>query len=138
MLWYPTTTSAGFCFQYLDSRKTSLPSLTCLWKIEVTWCWLELLFMLTVQGFRKFKFLAKNSLNFIYFTTITKQLILIMLVTMFAFRWSSCGRKPEYPEETHLSLVTNDHFTCRCQVLNLCLRGERLARYHYASQTAKD
>jgi len=26
---------------------------------------------------------------------------------MFAFRWSSCGRKPEYPEETHLSdLVT--------------------------------
>ena len=22
---------------------------------------------------------------------------------MFAFRWSSCGRKPEYPEETHLS-----------------------------------
>jgi len=26
---------------------------------------------------------------------------------MFAFGWSSCGRKPEYPEETHLSdLVT--------------------------------
>ena len=101
MLWYPTTTSVGFCFQYLDSRKTSLPSLTCLWKIEVTWCWLELLFMLTVQGFRKFKYFAKNSLNFIYFTTITKQLIqliLIMLVTMFAFRWSSCGRKPEYPD----------------------------------------
>jgi len=29
------------------------------------------------------------------------------LAPMFAFRWSSCGRKPEYPEETHLSdLVT--------------------------------
>jgi len=26
---------------------------------------------------------------------------------MFAFRWSLCGRKQEYPEETHLSdLVT--------------------------------
>jgi len=51
------------------------------------------------------------SLNFIYFTTITKQviqLILIMLVApMFAFRWPSCGRKPECPEETHMSdLVT--------------------------------
>jgi len=29
------------------------------------------------------------------------------LAPMFAFGWSSCGRKPECPEETHLSdLVT--------------------------------
>jgi len=38
---------------------------------------------------------------------ITKQaisLILIMLVgTDVCVRWSSCGRNPEYPEETHLS-----------------------------------
>jgi len=51
------------------------------------------------------------SLNFIYFTTITKQVIqltLIMLVgtdvcVQMVFVWG----KPEYPEETHLSdLVT--------------------------------
>ena len=35
---------------------------------------------------------------------------------MFAFGWSSCGRKPEYPEETHLSdLVT----TCPLYIHNI-------------------
>ena len=29
---------------------------------------------------------------------------------MFAFGWSSCGRKPKYPEETHLSWL-GDHMT---------------------------
>ena len=44
--------------------------------------------------------------NFIYFTTITKQVIQLILI-MFAFGWFSCGRKPECPEERHLSdLVT--------------------------------
>ena len=52
-----------------------------------------------------------KSSNFIYFTTITKQviqLILIMLIgTLFVYGWSSCWRNPECPEETHLSdLVT--------------------------------
>jgi len=46
-------------------------------------------------------------LNFIYFTTITKQviqLILIMLVgTDVCVRMFSCVRKPECPEETQLS-----------------------------------
>mgnify|MGYP006890323516 CR=1 FL=1 len=63
-----------------------------------------------VSGFKEAKENASGpistnkSLNFIYFTTISKQviqLILIMLLApMFAFRWSSCGLKPEYPEET--------------------------------------
>ena len=45
---------------------------------------------------------------FIMITKLAVQLILIMLVgTDVCVRWSSCGRKLEYPEETHLSdLVT--------------------------------
>ena len=38
------------------------------------------------------------------------------LAPMFAFGWSSCGRKSECPEETHLPDLTwcpNDHLTCR-------------------------
>ena len=43
------------------------------------------------------------------------------LAPMFAFGWSSCGRKPECPEETNLSdLVTTSALTLRQPVsLNL-------------------
>ena len=66
---------------------------------------LLLVFLINYQSLRLKLQLIKvflKSLNFINFTTITKQLILILLAW-----WSSCGRKPEYLEETHLSdLVT--------------------------------
>ena len=90
--------------------------------------------VLFVRRYKKedFFFLNEIRLNFIYFTTITKQviqLILIMLVGTDVFGWSSCRRKPECPEETHLSdLVTHDHLTCRRRVSNPSRSGERRVR----------
>ena len=53
------------------------------------------------------------------------------LVPLLVFVWSSCGRKREYPEETHLyELMT----TWR-QVSNSGQSGAMQACYHCASQT---
>ena len=52
---------------------------------------------------------------------------------MFAFRWSLCGRKPEYPEETCLTCWPHDHLTWWSRVLNLGRSSERRVRYHCAS-----
>jgi len=44
---------------------------------------------------------------------------------MFAFGWSSCGRKPEYLEETYLSdLVTTSHADGRYRTRVAAVRGE--------------
>ena len=67
-----------------------------------------------------------NILNFIYFTTITKQviqLILIMPVGTDVCVWI------DFVWETHLpDLVTNDHLTCRRWVSNPGRSGERQVR----------
>jgi len=48
---------------------------------------------------------------------------------MFAYDWSSCGRKLEYPEETHLSdLVTTSYADARYRTRVTAVRGERVTR----------
>ena len=112
-IWYQVKT--GLC-RWVEIR---VPGWSDEWPIHITLytlCWLWV------------------SLNFIYFKMITKQaisLILIMLVgTDVCVRLSSCGRNPEYPEETHLSdLMT----TWSSHVPRLCCVVFRKGVVSYAS-----